>query len=146
MKRKRIKTQDKGLTLLRLLKTALLMELIITTSNNNYGRTNDKVSHSPAILICQYGTVKWFATGSTSCLHAANPIIYRTPAPNSEAEPWTIRAQRIINGAKWSADMQRDSSCRKRTRHPSCLHNCYGEMRDVEEGGRLERGRYLLKR
>ena len=59
MKRMRIKTQDKGLTLLRLLKTALLMELIITTSNNNYGRTNDKVSHSPAILICQYGTVKW---------------------------------------------------------------------------------------
>ena len=125
MKRMRIKTQNKGLTLLRLLKTALLMELIITTSNDNYGRTNDKVSHSPAILICQYGTVKWFATGSTSCLYAANPIIYRTPAPNSEAEPWTIRARRIVTRSEmerryaeglYRADIELVVQ--------TCLHNC----------------------
>ena len=96
------------LTLLRLLKTALLMESIITTSNDNFGRTNDKVSHSPAILICQYGTVKWFATGSTSCLYAANPIIYRTPAPTLKRNPGPYVLDGLSHGAKWSADMQRD--------------------------------------
>ena len=57
----------------------LLMESITNDINDNFGRTNDNVSHSPAILICQYGTIKWFAAGSTSSLYAANPIIITAP-------------------------------------------------------------------